>query len=161
MQLNAQKNSTDKTVWRRVITQHTTLFQRSYNVIWILWALDGRCFDVVCWLGRDQDHDTCISSNSKLKIKAFEIQFIDILATRKDKAGFTHTNYVDRFLKFSKQTQAKSHLNAMTSPILKNLWTVYRFWPDSCLEFAWKFWEFVPADKLGVCKSGLTLSLDV
>ena len=27
------------------------LFQRSYNVIWTLWTLDGRCFDVVCRLG--------------------------------------------------------------------------------------------------------------
>ena len=58
------------------------------------------------------------------------------------KPDFTHANFVGRFLKFSKQTQAKSHFNAMTSPILKNLLTVYRFWPDSCLAFAWKFQRF-------------------
>ena len=37
------------------------------------------------------------------------------------KAGFTHANFVGRFLKNSKQTQAKNRFNAMTSPILKNL----------------------------------------
>ena len=54
-------------------------------------------------------------------------------------AGFTHANFVGRFLKCSKQTQAKNRLKAMTSPILKNLLTSYRFWPDFCLGFAWKF----------------------
>ena len=50
-----------------------------------------------------------------------------------DKTGFTHANFVGRFLKLSKQTKAKSRLNAMTSPILKNLLTVYK----SCPVFAW------------------------
>ena len=32
-------------------SRHTTLFQRSSNVIWTLWMLDGRCFDVLCQVG--------------------------------------------------------------------------------------------------------------
>ena len=36
-------------------------------------------------------------------------------------AGITRANFVGRFLKCSKQTQAKNRLNANTSPILKNL----------------------------------------
>ena len=50
------------------------------------------------------------------------------------KAGFTHAKFDGRFSKFSKQTQAKSRLNATTSPIFQILWTVYRFWPDFWLE---------------------------
>ena len=30
-----------------VLNWHTTLFQRLYNVIWMLWSLDGRCFKVL------------------------------------------------------------------------------------------------------------------
>ena len=60
------------------------------------------------------------------------------------KARFTHANFVGRFLKFPKQTQAKPRFNEMTSPIL--------FWPDFCLDFAW---DFESANKIGVCKSGL------
>ena len=47
-----------------------------------------------------------------------------------------------------------SKLKQMTSPILKNLWTVYRFWPDFYLDFAWNLKDFESADKIGVCKSG-------
>ena len=46
----------------------------------------------------------------------------------------------------------------MTSPILKNLWTGHRFWPDFCLDFAWNFEDFESADKIGVCKSGFRSS---
>ena len=43
------------------------------------------------------------------------------IMNRPTKAGFTHANFFRRFLKLSKQTQAKSRLNAMASQILKNL----------------------------------------
>ena len=29
---------------------YTTLFQRSSNIMWTLWTLDERCFDVLCRL---------------------------------------------------------------------------------------------------------------
>ena len=74
-------------------------------------------------------------------------------------AGFAHAKFVGWFLKCSKQTQAKNRLNAMTSPILKNLWTVYRFWPDFCLHFTWNFEDFELPDKIGMCKSGLWRSM--
>ena len=76
----------------------------------------------------------------------------------KTKAGFTHANFAGRCLNFSKQTQAKNRLNAMTSPILKNRWTVYRFWPDFCLDFAWILLEILKILSLLTksCKSDLS-----
>ena len=47
----------------------------------------------------------------------------------------------------------------MTSPILKYLWTVYWFCPDSCFDFAWNFEDFESAEKISVCKSGFNYSL--
>ena len=44
------------------------------------------------------------------------------------------------------KVKQKNRLNAMTSPIFKNLWIV------SCLDFAWNFEDFDLADKIGVCK---------
>ena len=43
---------------------------------------------------------------------------------------------------------------------LKNLWTFYRFWPDSCFDFAWKFWKSVLSNKIGVCESGFRCQLN-
>ena len=51
---------------------------------------------------------------------------------------------------------SKNRHNSMTSPILKHLCTGYRFWPDSCLDFAWNFEDFESADKIGVSKSGFS-----
>ena len=102
-----------------------------------------------------------ISNSRKLLVSELfkgELQrswFIKIKQSPLLKAGFTHANFVGRFLKCSKQSQAKNHFNATTSPILKNLWTAYRFGPI----FAWIlleiFEDIKSADKTGVCKSGL------
>ena len=64
-------------------------------------------------------HFTKSKSGSEA-IEKFERKF-----SSETKAGFTHANFVGRLKKFSKQTQAKCRLNAMTSPIFKDLGPFY------------------------------------
>ena len=108
--------------------------------------LDGRCFDVSCQLGsyeciRKKKKDSLFNLNfnshainlfvfknpgkksieTMLKNILVIILVINTISSQAGKAGFTHANFVGRFLKSSKQSQAKNRFNAMTSPILKNL----------------------------------------
>ena len=65
-----------------------------------------------------------------IKINSYSIRW-------KTTSWSRHANFISGFLSISKQTQAKFHYNTTTSPISKNLWTVYRFLPNFYLDFAW------------------------
>ena len=82
----------------------------------------------------------CMKTSIPIKLSKISIQIFKWTCDPYD--GLTHADFVGRFLKLSNQTQAKSRVNATTSPILKNQWTVNRFLPDYCLESAWIFSGF-------------------